>query len=133
MTEQTQFTIEQLCKSMSKGKMIAAKCCKCGTIQFPPRPLCHNCFSTEFETLEIQPKGKLLSYTIIHVAPTQFQSMAPYAVGILQLDHGLKIPGMIRKLPVEQVKIGLTFKIAFESCQPTGQWPQWPRYYFEPA
>lgn len=133
MTEQTQFTIEQLCKSMSQGKIITGKCSKCGTIQFPPRPMCDNCFSTEFVTVEVQPRGKLLSYTIIHVAPVQFQSLAPYAVGILQLEHDLKMPGMIRKVPVEQVKIGMNLKIAFESCRQTAQWPMWPRYYFEPT
>ena len=49
-------------------------------------------------------KGKLLTYTVIHVAPTQFQNLAPYTVGILKLRDGLKIPGMIQEITQEQLQ-----------------------------
>jgi len=133
MSEQTPFTIEQFYKYISQGKLMGGKCRKCGKIHLPPRPLCDKCFSKEFEWTEISPKGKLLTYTIIHVAPPQFQQMAPYAVGIIQLQNGLKIPGMIRDVDTEQIKIGMELQIAFETSTATSQWPQWPRYHFKPA
>ena len=132
MSEQTPFTIEQFYKYTSQGKLMGGKCKKCGKIHLPPRPLCDKCFSKEFEWTEIPPEGKLLTYTIIHVAPQQFQSMAPYAVGIIQLENGLKIPGMIKEVAQEQIKIGMELTIAFETSTAT-QWPQWPRYYFKPT
>ena len=78
-------------------------------------------------------KGKLLTYTIIHVAPVQFQAMAPYAEGIVQLENGVKVPGMIKEVPLEQIIIGMPLAIAFEACATTQLWPQWPRYHFRPA
>ncbi len=132
MSDQAQFTIEQFCKNMSQGRLLGGKCRRCGKTHFPPRPLCDNCFSRDFEWTEIPAEGKLLTYTIIHIAPTQFQSMAPYAVGIVQLSHGLKIPAMIRRVTPEQIKIGMPLRMIHEACATTGQWPQWPRYYFEP-
>jgi len=132
MNEQEQFTIEQLWKYMSQGKLVGGKCTKCGKMHFPPRPLCNNCFSKDFTWTELPTNGKLLTYTIIHIAPPQFQTMAPYAMGIVELDNGLKILGMIKNVPLDQIKIGLSLSLVFEACTPTGQWPRWPRYHFKP-
>lgn len=133
MSEQASFTIEQFYKNMLQGKFTGGKCKKCGKIHLPPRPLCDNCFSTDFEWVELPKNGTLLTYTIIHVAPPQFQEMTPYAVGIIQLENGLKIPGMIKGVALEKIKIGMSLTLDFGTCAATQQWPQWPRYYFKPA
>jgi hypothetical protein len=131
--KQQPFTIEQFYKHILQGKLLGGKCKKCGKIHLPPRPLCDNCFSNEFEWIELPQKGKLLTYTVIHVAPPQFQGMAPYAVGIIKLENGLKIPSMIRDVAPEQIKIGMQLAIDFGTCAATQPWPQWPRYYFKPV
>jgi hypothetical protein len=133
MGETEPFTIEQMCKCMSRGKLMGGKCRKCGKIHFPPRPLCDSCFSKDFEWVEMPTEGKLLTYTIIHVAPAQFQSMAPYAMGIVQLENGPKVPGMIKEVPLDQMRIGMHLKVTFEACVPSQTWPQWPRYHFKPV
>jgi uncharacterized OB-fold protein len=133
MGEQAPFTIEQFYKHINQGRLLGGKCRKCGKIHLPPRPLCDNCFSKDFEWTEIPTKAKLLTYTVIHIAPTQFQSMAPYAMGIVQLADELRIPGMIRGVPLEQIRIGMDLVIDFGTCAATQPWPQWPRYYFKPA
>lgn len=133
MSEQAPFTVEQFYKYILQRKLMGGKCKKCGKVHLPPRPLCDNCFSKELEWIEIPQKGKLLTYTVIHVAPTQLQSMVPYAVGIVQLESGARIPGMIRGVALEQIKIGMPLVIDFGECATTQQWPQWPRYCFKPA
>jgi len=132
MVAQAPFTIEQLCKFMNEGKLMAGKCKKCGKIHFPPRQLCDECLSNEFEWTQIPTMGKLLTYTVIHIAPAQFQAMAPYAIGIIGLDNGLKIPGMIKNVPLDKIRIMMPLCMVIEPCSGTGQWPQWPRYHFEP-
>jgi uncharacterized OB-fold protein len=74
----------------------------------------------------------LLTFTFIHIAPEQFQSLVPYAVGIVELESGLKIPGMIQKINQEQLKIGMALTLDFGTCSSPQQWPQWPRYCFKP-
>ena len=133
MSEQAPFTIEQFYKYINQGKLLGGKCKKCGAIHLPPRPLCDKCFSKEFEWVEISRKGKLLTYTIIHVAPPQFEQMAPYAVGIIQLENGLRIPGMIRDIEHEEIEIGMELTVNFDTSAVPSQWPQWPRYYFKPT
>ena len=126
------FTIDQFYKYLTQGKLMAGKCKNCGKIHLPPRPLCDTCFHQEFEWMEIAGKGKLLTYTIIHVAPQQFQHLAPYAVGIIQLENDLKLPGMITDIPLEHLSIGMDLMIDFYPCTKEHPWPQWPRYCFKP-
>jgi uncharacterized OB-fold protein len=133
MSTQAPFTIEQFYKFLTQRKLMAGKCQHCGKIHLPPRPLCDNCFSQEFEWMEVSGKGKLLTFSVIYVAPPQFQDLAPYAVGIIQLENGAKIPGMITAIPQEQLKIGMDLTIDFVACSTAQQWPQWPRYCFKPA
>ena len=83
------------------------------------------------ELTPIKNKGQLLTYTIIHVAPTQFQSDTPYAVGIVQLDNNLKLPGMIKEVDHDKLQIGMQLKLEVETREPD-KWPVWPRYYFKP-
>jgi uncharacterized OB-fold protein len=132
MSTQPPFTIEQFYKFLSQQKLMAGKCLKCGKILLPPRPMCDNCFSQDFEWVSISGKGKLVTYTVIHVAPQQFQALTPYAVGIVELENGLKIPGMIQGTTQEHLKIGMDLMLDFGTCSTPQQWPQWPRYCFKP-
>ena len=132
MSTQPPFTIEQFYKFMLQGKLMAGKCARCGKTHLPPRPLCDNCYSQQFEWVEASGKGKLLTYTVIHIASPQFQALAPYAVGIVQLENDLRIPGMISGVKQEQLKVGMALTIDFQACSTGQQWPQWPRYCFKP-
>jgi uncharacterized OB-fold protein len=130
---QPPFTIEQFYKFLAEGKLMAGRCLKCRKIHLPPRPLCDNCYSQQFEWILAPTKGKLLTYTIIHIAPPQFKSLAPYAVGIVELENGLRIPGMIQGAPNDKLKVGMALTIDFGTCGTTQSWPQWNRYCFKPA
>ena len=132
MTEQAPFTIEQFYRNVNQGKLLGGKCTKCGKVHLPPRPVCDDCYSKVFEWTEIPSTGRLMTYTIIHIAPTQFQSMAPYAVGIVQLANDLKVPGMIKGVALEHIKIGMQLMMDFGKCPEAQPWPQWPRYCFTP-
>ena len=127
------FTIDQFYKNLALGKLTAGKCLKCGRIHLPPRPMCSNCFSQELEWVEVHGKGKLVTSTVIHVAPQQFQNIAPYPVGIVELEYGLRIPGMIQGTTQEKLRIGMELIIDFGTCNTTQTWPEWPRYCFKPT
>jgi uncharacterized OB-fold protein len=132
MSTQEPFTIEQFYKFLQQAKLMAGKCLKCGKIHLPPRPLCDNCYSQEFEWINVSGKGKLLTYTVISIAPAQFQALTPYAVGIVEFENGLKIPGMIQDATQGQLKIGMELTLDFGTCNSPQEWPQWQRYCFKP-
>ncbi|TET18843.1 Zn-ribbon domain-containing OB-fold protein [Candidatus Bathyarchaeota archaeon] len=132
MAETFPFTIEQFYKFVSERKLMAAKCKKCGTMLLPPRPMCTKCFSSDLEWVELRNKGKLLTYTVIHVSSKQFESLIPYAVGIVELEDGPKLPGMIQDVEPEKISVGMSLEVDFDTTIPS-EWPTWPRYFFKPS
>jgi len=131
MTIDCSITLSNFYKFIAEKRLMAAKCNNCQTVLLPPKPMCTNCFSDNLQWIEIKGTGKLLSYTIIHVAPEQFQSMVPYIVGIVEFEAGLCLPGIVREVPADQIKIGMNLKIGFD-LSPSTKWPEWSRYFFRP-
>jgi uncharacterized OB-fold protein len=132
MSEDPPFTISSFYKFIEQKRLMAAKCNKCGKVLLPPKPMCTKCLSTNLRWIELEGTGKLVSYTVIHIAPEQFQSMIPYTVGIIELKNGLRLPGMVCGLDQEKVRVGMNLKIDFETSTSV-QWPEWPRYFFRPS
>jgi uncharacterized OB-fold protein len=133
MTEEpTPFTIESFYKFVKEKKIMGAQCNKCGATILPPRPMCPKCFSQDLKWKEMPKEGKLITYTVIHVCPQQFQSLAPYAVGVVELADGAHLPGMIKGVAMDKIKIGMKLAVDFEETPATTTWPQWTRYYFKP-
>jgi uncharacterized OB-fold protein len=131
MAESHPFTIEEFYRFAGEKRLMAARCSKCGELLLPPRPMCTKCLSTDLKWVELEKRGRLLTYTTIHVAPTQFQSMAPYTVGIIELKDDLKLPGMIRGVEPPEIKVGMELEADFDTTLPS-EWPTWPRYFFRP-
>lgn len=122
-------TIEQFYKFCADRKLMGLRCTRCKKVLVPPRNVCFHCQGSDFEWVELTGRGKLLTYTVIHFPPTQFIAMAPYAVGIVRLEEGAQLPGMIKNVKLDDLKIGMQLQVDFETAIPK-EWPQWPRYYF---
>lgn len=134
MAETIPFTIESFYKFVKEKKLMGAQCNKCGNLILPPRPMCPKCFSKDLTWKESPKQGKLLTYTVIHVSPQQFQSLTPYAVGIVELVNGAHLVGMIKGVAIDQIKIGMNLTLGFEDAPATATtaWPLWSRYHFKP-
>ena len=102
-------------------RLEAARCKKCGTIHFPPRIICNNCKSQEFETVRLSDTGKLATYTIIRVGPSKFSQETPYAVGVVELDDGVKITTQIVETDLNKLQIGQKVKLVFRRIQDDGK------------
>ena len=99
----------------------AGQCKKCGKICFPPRLICPACKSKEFETINLNRTGKVLTYTIIRVPPSQFKDEAPYAMGIVELDGGGRINTQIVDCDFDKIMVGMNVKMEFRRIQAEGE------------
>lgn len=101
-------------------RLEAGKCKKCGKIVFPDRLICPKCGHREFETVILPDTGKLVTYSVIRVAPSQFTDQAPYAIGIAELDNGVRLLAQIADCDVDNIKVGMEVRIEFRRIQADG-------------
>tara|TARA_Y100000031_G_scaffold117639_1_gene130611 strand:- start:71 stop:457 length:387 start_codon:yes stop_codon:yes gene_type:complete len=101
-------------------RLEAKQCSGCGKIFFPPRPVCSACHDNEFTDISLPDEGEILSYTIIHVSPSQFTLESPYAMGIIKLMDGVCITTQIVDYTGE-LKIGQRVKIVFRKIREEGK------------
>jgi uncharacterized OB-fold protein len=99
----------------------AAKCEGCGKVFFPPRVVCSGCRGRDFTKTTLAQKGVIETYTVIRVAPTGFGDQAPYAVGIIKLEDGVKITAQIVDCLPESLKIGDPVRLEFRKVQQDGE------------
>ncbi len=98
-----------------------AKCKECGKIYFPPRLICPECKSKEFEKIQLKKEGKVLTYTIIRIPPSQFVDQAPYAMGVVELADGVKVLTQITDCDLEKIDIGMKVRVEFRKIYEEGE------------
>ncbi len=101
-------------------RLEASVCKKCGKRYYPPRLVCAECGSRKFEAYKLPEEGKLETFTVIRVAPSQFSDQAPYAVGIVKFNDGLQMMGQIADCDIDKLKIGLKMRLEFRKVQADG-------------
>jgi len=98
--------ISQFFQNLKQGQLTTTKCKKCAQILWPPRIFCPNCFSNEFEWVDLGKEGELYAFTEVRIgAPLGFVQDVPFCVGIVKIS-GLLISSRIDNAKYEQLKIG---------------------------
>ncbi|HDQ16043.1 MAG TPA: Zn-ribbon domain-containing OB-fold protein [Bacteroidetes bacterium] len=103
--------------------LIGNKCGSCGEVYFPPRepcPFCRRKSLGKMKDLKMKGTGTVLSYTIIHVAPHNFEVQAPYPIAIIKLDEGPRLTAQIVDCDIKDVKIGMKVQSTFRKIQQDG-------------
>lgn len=101
-------------------RLEAAKCKTCNNISFPERLICPECKGEIFEKINLSGKGKLLTYTIIRVAPEGFTDQVPYAIGMVKLEEGINILAQITDCDPEILKTGDSLIAKFRRIREEG-------------
>jgi len=97
---------------LKDGYLMGSKCSKCGHTDFPPRADCSACMHGEFEYLEWSGQGSLITYTRIDAAPTGFQDLDPYVIGVIDLkDGGRLVAWFGESIPESEIKIGMDLQV----------------------
>lgn len=101
-------------------RLEASKFKKSGKTYFPPRDIDPETGETDPEIVRLPETGKLVTYTVIRVAPNQWGDLSPYAIGIAELTDGTRIMAQMTDCDVEEVKIGMEVRIEFRRLQSEG-------------
>ncbi|MBI4879987.1 MAG: Zn-ribbon domain-containing OB-fold protein [Planctomycetes bacterium] len=99
----------------------AGKCVKCGYVAFPPRLICPVCKAREFQTVTLANTGKIETFTVIRVAPSDFEDEVPYAMAVIKLDDGVQVTAQVVDVDLDELKIGDRVRIEFRRISQDGE------------
>ena len=105
----------------SRYRLEAARCTSCGAVSFPPRLVCPSCRGRAFSTFELAPDGEVVTWTVIHVAPSSHRHDVPYALAVVELADGVRVTCQIADLPPEEVNAGMPVRLEFRRIQGDGE------------
>jgi len=102
--------VEKFADELRDGKLMGTKCKSCGEVYFPPRADCTKCMSNDMEWRGYSGKGKLVTFTTVHAAPTGFEDMAPYTIGVIDLVEGGRLLAWVEGIKPEELRIGMELR-----------------------
>jgi len=108
----------------SRYNLYGSKCGNCGSLDFPPRIVCPRCGRKsvgKLERVKLSGKGTIVSYTVIHDAPAQYEIMKPYVLAIIEMNEGCRLTSQIIDVDLGQVKIGMPVEAAFRKLGQDGE------------
>lgn len=104
-------TVNWFNEGINNNQLRGTKCVDCGYLMLPPRPLCPECGSTSLSSYNFKGEGVVKAQTTETVPLSAFKERCPITVGIIELDEGPMISGVI--LEEEKVEIGSRVKVTY--------------------
>jgi hypothetical protein len=65
------------------------------------------------QRVQLKGTGQVVTYTVIHDAPVQFEMQKPYVVAIVETDEGVRLTSQIIDVDPDEVSIGMRVQAAF--------------------
>lgn len=78
-----------------------SKCSRCGACEAMPLQVCRHCLSTNFSSIEVPARGKVVSTTVIRRPPAHLREQGTYGVVSLLLDDGPQLTGLLRETDLD--------------------------------
>jgi uncharacterized OB-fold protein/acyl dehydratase len=102
-------------EGLQQGKLLIQQCAVCGLLRHPPGPMCRDCHSLEWTTLEASGGGTIHSFVVVHYP--QIPSLDyPNQVVLVDLDEGVRIVANTFEMSREQLVIGTRVQLVVQHC-----------------
>jgi uncharacterized OB-fold protein len=112
-------------------RLVVQRCARCGTTRHPPRPVCARCASLEHEWQELDGRGIVHTYTVVHRAfVPSLRAHLPYVVVVVELagGGGARLLSNLVDCDPAAVRIGMPVTLVWEDMGPALALPR-----FRPA
>ena len=96
-------------QGLRDGKLLIQQCTNCQVSRHPPQPMCEQCQSIQWDTIESKCEGTIYSYTVMHypeIPPFDY----PNAIVLVDLDEGVRIASQLSGTKPDDIVIGSRVK-----------------------
>jgi uncharacterized OB-fold protein len=98
---------------VDRGELAIQKCSDCQALRHPPRPMCGECQSSEWEYVFSSGQGTIHSYVVIRYPEVPGYTY-PLVVAVVDLEEGTRFVGNVVDVEPEQVEIGMEVQASIE-------------------
>lgn len=108
----------------SRYNLVGTRCGNCGDIDFPPRSVCPKCGRKslgKMERLQLSGRGTVVSYTVVHDAPSGFEAIRPYSLAIIELEEGARLTSQVIDCDPAEIGIGMPVEAVFRKLGEEGE------------
>jgi uncharacterized OB-fold protein len=98
-------------------RLVVQRCCGCGEFRHPPRPVCPHCRSFDLSWTEVDGRGQLFTWSVVHqpfhpaIAPA-----LPYVVAVVELSgtNGTRFTSNLVDASDADLRSGLDVEVVWE-------------------
>jgi uncharacterized OB-fold protein len=90
-----EYTAKAYFDFIGERRIMGSRCGACGDVSLPPRPVCMECGSVELDWEEFEGRGEVRAFSVINIPLSRMEGRCPYAVGVVKLDDGPSVSGLI--------------------------------------
>jgi uncharacterized OB-fold protein len=110
MTADTQFFWD----GAKDGHLLIQQCRACALLRHPPRPMCPQCHSLEWDTIESSGRGTVYSYVMPQHPPLPFFDDR-YIVDLVELEEGVRLVSNLVGIDADDASIGMPVRVRFDA------------------
>jgi uncharacterized protein len=98
-------------------RLLIQRCKQCGTLRHPPRPMCAECRSYEWEVVDASGRGTVYSFVVNHY-PQAPAFDYPLAVGLIELEEGTRLVANVIGIDPGDIRIGMPVEVEWVDHDP---------------
>jgi uncharacterized protein len=110
ITPDTQF----FWNGLRDNKLLIQRCGGCGQLRHPPRPMCPQCRSLDWEAVESSGRGTVYSYVLPHEPKFPFFDY-PYVVVLVELEEGVRLVSNLTDIDPADVMTGMPVRVHYRT------------------
>lgn len=115
-------------------RLLGSTCPKCNEVFFPRRVVCAKCLTEGCADVELGPRGRLYTWTYVHVPlfAKRDGSVSAYGVGQVDLPEGPRVQSILVGGPSD-FSIGMELELELEALQTDDDGNEVVIYRFRPV
>ena len=131
--------VEGLFREDSKGvRLTGSRCTTCETPYFPKSSRCHSadCDDSQMQDADFGPDGAIWSYSVQNYPPPPpaitREPYEPYALGVVDLDDGLRVVGRLTSTDTEKIRVGARVQLVVGALGEDAEGSELTSWMFRP-
>jgi uncharacterized OB-fold protein/acyl dehydratase len=98
-------------------RLVIQRCTACGTLRHPTGPMCGQCRSLEWDTVDASGRGHVYSFVVNH-HPQIPGFEYPLVVATVELDEGTRLIANMTGIAPEDVEVGMAVELDWIDADP---------------